>query len=154
MPRRTRARATNVDQLGLGLRGEGFEGPFEARGVFSTAYLTRHLRNAQKFAAVHDVEQVFREIGEIWRARVTALSTLPAGDFLTGPFLPTVRIGDFIPTGQLSALTSPSISCETVSSVPWRNFAHFSRSSARSRSNATSTAHAFSTACGSNRSVS
>lgn len=74
MPRRTRARATNVDQLGLGLRGEGFEGPLEARGVFSTAYLTRHLRNAQEFASEHDIAEVFREVGEIWRARVTALS--------------------------------------------------------------------------------
>jgi len=74
MARRTRARATNVDQLGLGLRGEGFEGPFEARRVFSTAYLIRHLRNAPEFASEQDVAQIFREIAEIWRSRVTALS--------------------------------------------------------------------------------
>ena len=73
MPRRSR-RTGSVDQLGLSLRGEGFEGPFEARGVFSTTYLARHLRSAQEFASEHDVAQVFHEIAEIWRARVTALS--------------------------------------------------------------------------------
>lgn len=71
MPRR-RATVT-PDQLGLGLRGEGFEGSLEARGVFSLAYLARHLRNAPEFATEQDVAQAFREIGEIWHSRLTAL---------------------------------------------------------------------------------
>ena len=62
-----------VHQLGLSLRGEGFEGPLEAKGVFSVPYLTRHLRNASEFAGVQDVAEAFREIGEIWQARLTAL---------------------------------------------------------------------------------
>ena len=74
MPQRRANRPISVDQLGLGLRGEGFEGRLEARGVFSTTYLARHLRSAQEFASEHDVAQVFHEIAEIWRARVTALS--------------------------------------------------------------------------------
>ncbi|MEI6278288.1 MAG: hypothetical protein WCQ16_02750 [Verrucomicrobiae bacterium] len=61
------------DQLGLNLRGEGFEGRLEARGVFSTAYLARHLRNAPDFASENDVATAFREIAEIWRLRLTAL---------------------------------------------------------------------------------
>src|SRR6266487_5336283 len=74
MPQRRPRRPISVDQLGLGLRGEGFEGRLEARGVFSTTYLARHLRSAQEFASEHDVAQVFHEIAEIWRVRVTALS--------------------------------------------------------------------------------
>jgi len=68
-----RRRNTNPEQLGLGLRGEGFEGPLEARGVFSTAYLARHLRNAPDFATQNEVATAFREIAEIWRLRLTAL---------------------------------------------------------------------------------
>src|SRR5438552_2584277 len=74
MPARRRNTApANPDQLGLNLRGEGFEGSLEARGVFSAAYLARHLRNAPEFATEHDVAQAFRKISEIWRARLTAL---------------------------------------------------------------------------------
>lgn len=72
-PRRRKPVPASLDQLGLNLRGEGFEGALEARGVFSAAYLTRHLRNAPEFAREQDVTQAFREIGEIWRARLTAL---------------------------------------------------------------------------------
>jgi hypothetical protein len=42
--------------------------------VFSAAYLVRHLRNAPQFATEQDVREGFREIGEIWRARLTALA--------------------------------------------------------------------------------
>jgi len=74
MPRQRRNTApVDPDQLGLNLRGEGFEGPLEARGVFSTAYLARHLRNAPDFASENDVTTAFREIAEIWRLRLTAL---------------------------------------------------------------------------------
>ena len=74
MPRQRRNTApADPDQLGLNLRGEGFEGPLEARGVFSTAYLARHLRNAPDFASENDVATAFREIAEIWRLRLTAL---------------------------------------------------------------------------------
>jgi hypothetical protein len=72
MPR-PRGRATNVDQLGLNLRGEGFEGALETRGVFSLAYLARHLNQAPEYASEQDVAQAFREIGEIWRHHLTAL---------------------------------------------------------------------------------
>lgn len=72
-PRRRNTTPANPDQLGLNLRGEGFEGPLEARGVFSKAYLSRHLRSAPEFASESDTAQVSREIAEIWRARVTAL---------------------------------------------------------------------------------
>src|SRR5438094_2842948 len=82
MPRRSR-RTGSVDQRGLSLQGEGFEGPFEARGVFSTTYLARHLRSAQEFASEHDVAQVFHEIAEIWRARVTALSRSRSNEAFT-----------------------------------------------------------------------
>ena len=75
MPRPRRSPGiASPDQLGLGLRGEGFEGPLEARGVFSTAYLARNLRNASQFASETDSAQPFREIVEIWRERVAALS--------------------------------------------------------------------------------
>jgi hypothetical protein len=60
--------------MGLSLRGEGFEGALETRGVFSAAYLARHLRSAPEFATEQDVTRTFREIAEIWQARVTALS--------------------------------------------------------------------------------
>jgi hypothetical protein len=69
-PRRS---ATNPDQLGLNLRGEGFEGRLETRGVFSLAYLSRHLPEAQEFANQQEITVVFREIGEIWRRHLTAL---------------------------------------------------------------------------------
>src|SRR6478752_376017 len=75
MPPRGRPnRTTDPEQLGLSLRGEGFEGALEARGVFSAAYLARHLRSAPEFATEQDVTRVFRGIAEIWQARVTALS--------------------------------------------------------------------------------
>jgi hypothetical protein len=75
MPPRGRPnRTTDPEQLGLSLRGEGFEGALEARGVFSAAYLARHLRSAPEFATERDVTRAFREIAEIWQARVTALS--------------------------------------------------------------------------------
>src|SRR6266568_6568355 len=73
-PRRRNTDSVNLDQLGLNLRGEGFEGALEARGVFSAAYLARHLRSAPEFATEQDVTRAFREIAEIWQARVTALS--------------------------------------------------------------------------------
>src|SRR5438128_1076112 len=82
MARRT-TRPINVDQLGLGLRGEGFEGRLEARGVFSTTYLMRHLRGAQEFATENDVAQVFQEIAEIWRVRVAALSRSRSNEAFT-----------------------------------------------------------------------
>lgn len=72
MPR-PRGRAANVDQLGLNLRGEGFEGALETRGVFSLAYLSRHLNQASEYASEQDVAQAFREIGEIWRSHLAAL---------------------------------------------------------------------------------
>lgn len=72
-PQRRNTTPANPDQLGLELRGEGFEGPLEARGVFSTAYLLRHLRNAPEFASESDTAQMFREIADIWSARATAL---------------------------------------------------------------------------------
>jgi hypothetical protein len=72
MPRQRRP-AVNPDQLGLGLRGEGFEGALETRGVFSLAYLSRHLNLAQEFAREQDCAVAFREIGEIWRRHLTAL---------------------------------------------------------------------------------
>lgn len=72
MPRPRRS-ATNPDQLGLSLRGEGFEGRLETRGVFSLAYLSRHLPDAQEFANQQEITAVFREIGEIWRRHLTAL---------------------------------------------------------------------------------
>lgn len=72
MPRPRRP-ATNPDQLGLNLRGEGFEGRLETRGVFSLAYLSRHLPEAQEFANQQEITAVFREIGEVWRRHLTAL---------------------------------------------------------------------------------
>jgi hypothetical protein len=75
MPRSRRpSKPASPDQLGLSLRGEGFEGALEAKGVFSLAYLLRHLRQASELASERDVAEPFKEIGEIWRARVTALS--------------------------------------------------------------------------------
>lgn len=75
--RRTRA---NPDQLGLSLVGEGFEGSLETRGVFSLAYLPRHLKLAPEFASEQDCAGAFREIGEIWQRHLTALSDWLARD--------------------------------------------------------------------------
>jgi hypothetical protein len=72
MPR-PRRRPANPDQLGLGFQGEGFEGSLETRGVFSLAYLSRHLSIAPEFASEQDCGPAFREIGEIWRRHLTAL---------------------------------------------------------------------------------
>jgi len=84
MPPRGRPdRTTDLEQLGLRLRGEGFEGALEARGVFSAAYLARHLRSASDFAAERDVAQPFREIAEIWQARVTAMSRPSSNEAFT-----------------------------------------------------------------------
>jgi len=71
MPRR-RTRA-NPDQLGLSLAGEGFEGALETRGVFSLAYLLRHLNSAPEFVSEQDCAGVFREIAEIWQRHLPAL---------------------------------------------------------------------------------
>jgi hypothetical protein len=73
MPPSRRNKAVNPDQLGLNLRGEGFEGSLEAHGVFSTGYLTRHLHDAPEFASENDATPAFRDIEDIWRARLTAL---------------------------------------------------------------------------------
>src|SRR5438552_7778756 len=63
----------NPDQLGLSLAGEGFEGALETRGVFSLAYLSRHLNSAPEFASEQDCAGDFREIAEIWQRHLTAL---------------------------------------------------------------------------------
>jgi hypothetical protein len=84
MPARRRAPGpTSTDQLGLSLRGEGFEGALETRGVFSAGYLARHLPSAPEFATERDVTQPFREIAEIWQARVTALSRPSSNEAFT-----------------------------------------------------------------------
>ena len=70
MPRRT---AANPNQLGLTLQGEGFEGALETRGVFSLAYLSRHLAVAPEFASPDECAAIHREIGEIWQRHLTAL---------------------------------------------------------------------------------
>jgi hypothetical protein len=72
MARRRIKSPVNPDQLGLNLRGEGFEGPLEACGVFSAAYLARHLRNAPEFAGEGDTGEAFREISEQENARRAA----------------------------------------------------------------------------------
>src|SRR6266568_3816300 len=74
MPRSRRHHANaHPDQLGLGLRGEGFEGALEARRVFSLAYLLRHLPSASEYASQQDIASAFRDIGEIWIRHLRAL---------------------------------------------------------------------------------
>ena len=73
MPRPCGA-ATNPGQLGLNLRGEGFEGPLETRGVFSLAYLSRHLPESAEFASQQEVGDLHREIAQIWHTHATALA--------------------------------------------------------------------------------
>jgi len=72
MPRQRRRRI-NPDQLGLSLEGEGFEGALETRGVFSLAYLSRHLPLAQEYSSQQEVSQAYREIVEIWTRHLRAL---------------------------------------------------------------------------------
>jgi hypothetical protein len=69
-PRRTQP---NPNQLGLGFQGEGFEGALETRGVFSLAYLSRHLPASPEYAAESDAAGVHREIADKWRQHLTAL---------------------------------------------------------------------------------
>jgi hypothetical protein len=66
-------RLTSPDQLGLGLRGEGFEGALETRGVFSLAYLSRHLPMVAEYIAESDAAPVYREVADRWRQHLTAL---------------------------------------------------------------------------------
>ena len=73
MPRQRRTSAS-PEQLGLSLRGEGFEGALETRGVFSLAYLSRHLKQAVEFASEQDCLAAYREIAEVWRRHVRALA--------------------------------------------------------------------------------
>ena len=73
MPRQRRT-SVGPDQLGLSLRGEGFEGALETRGVFSLAYLSRHLKQAVEFATEQDCLAAYREIAELWRRHVRALA--------------------------------------------------------------------------------
>jgi hypothetical protein len=71
MPRRRTQ--VHPDQIGLALVGEGFEGALETRGVFSLAYLSRHLPLSQQYASQTDVGQAYREIVEIWTRQLQAL---------------------------------------------------------------------------------
>ncbi len=66
-----RRKVASPAQLGLGLHGEGFEGALETRGVFSLAYLSRHLTG--ELATEQECAVAFRDIGEIWRNHLTAL---------------------------------------------------------------------------------
>ncbi|PYJ84624.1 MAG: hypothetical protein DME22_12115, partial [Verrucomicrobia bacterium] len=61
--------------MGLTLQGEGFEGALETRGVFSLAYLSRHLPIASEFASAAECGAIHREIGEIWHRHLPALSS-------------------------------------------------------------------------------
>jgi len=74
MPRQRRT-AANPNQLGLILQGEGFEGALETRGLFSLAYLSRHLTIAPEFASAAECGAIHREIGEIWHRHLRALSS-------------------------------------------------------------------------------
>jgi hypothetical protein len=54
MPRR-KSKADHEGQLGLALSGrEGFEGPSEARGLLSLAYVTRHLKESSEFPSLDE----------------------------------------------------------------------------------------------------
>src|ERR1043166_6113561 len=94
MPRPRRSQS-NPDQLGLSLVGEGFEGALETRGVFSLAYLSRHLPLAQEYASQPAVGQAFREIGELWARHLRALRERENEAFTCATFLEPIldRLG-------------------------------------------------------------
>ena len=68
MARRHHNSPTDNDQLGLALTGEGFQGPAEPHGLFSGAYLARHLRESSQFASRAETTAVYelacRLVGE------------------------------------------------------------------------------------------
>ena len=84
MPRQRRTSAS-PDQLGLSLQGEGFEGALETRGVFSLAYLSRHLKESDWERARHQdraarVKAVLHAAGLPVMASETHIVPLFVGD--------------------------------------------------------------------------
>ncbi len=63
---------TNLNQLGLPLRSEDFVA-IETRGVFSAAYLARHLQNCEEYAGEQEINQAYQEIQNLLQRHIIAL---------------------------------------------------------------------------------
>jgi hypothetical protein len=68
-------------QMTLALTGEGYQEPFETRGVFSKTYLARHIRGSRLFASPPEsaaayalVCRLVREQGDALRRRGEAFT--------------------------------------------------------------------------------
>ena len=72
----TRHRRTpaNPKQLGFRLGSEDFTAATEIRGVFSAAYLARHLRSSKEFASEQEISEAYQQIYDLWQQHAIALA--------------------------------------------------------------------------------
>lgn len=73
MARGKKRRNSSDDQLGLALSGEGFSGPAQAKGLFSLAYLERHLAPAGLKASADEAGVAYNLLRQFAAGQLLAL---------------------------------------------------------------------------------
>ncbi|MDX9868417.1 MAG: hypothetical protein RBT78_10860, partial [Kiritimatiellia bacterium] len=73
----TRQDANSDSQMTLALTGEGYQEPFETRGLFSKTYLARHIRSSRLFASPQEIAAAYALVCRLVREHGDALRRRP-----------------------------------------------------------------------------